>query len=169
MSGIILKRFGWTPVGKYDLDTALVDTQTINPLPCNFERTVKMISKWDVGGINLRINNDAGGNYSYSEQSHGRIATANSNTQNSFQVPTEIALLLGDMNNCLIKTVLQKMGNYLRIISHGFGFTDTDNFLITETGGIYRQAGPYIRMDFIQPAANDIVGQVEFFESVYGF
>ena len=161
-------RFGWRPIGKYGF-TIPSDRQIINPLPCNFERSVMMISKWDVGGIDFIINNDEGGNYSFSQLYHGRNAGANTNNQTSFQIPTKVTLIVGDMNNCLIETLFQKMGNYLRIISHGFGYTDTDNFLLTEIGGIYRQPGPYTRMDFIQPALNNMTGQAEFFETVGAF
>jgi len=163
----IHQNFGWKPVGKFVCAPAS-QTHSIT-LPCDFERTVKIISQWDLGEIVIRINADGGANYDYSIHAHGRLAGAASHTQAGGPAASCIYLTQGSSNNCLIETLLQKYGNLLMVSSHAVARTDANNFRQFNVVGFYNAAGPYLTMQFRNESIQDMVGEVQFFESVYGF
>jgi len=160
--------FGWRPVRKYVFETPKT-MHTIDPLPCTFERTVRIISKWDLGQVAIRINNDMAAKYSYSVHKQGLLLAAQTHVHTAWGAETALTFTHGEINNLLIDMLLQKMGDRLRIISHAYGYTDTDNFLLFTTGGSYNAAGPYTQLDFINGLMIDMTGQAEFFETVDAF
>lgn len=160
------QNFGWKPIGKYEFTTP-GGTHTINPLPCTFDRTIKMFSKWDNGQVGIRINNDGGNNYAWAIHRSGLSGGA-LHTQVA-AITTSIYLTQYEWDEILIETTFEAYGNLLRVISHAWAYLDATHFGLFSVGGMYNQAGPYTRMDFVNGSMRDMVGEIQFFESVYGF
>lgn len=161
-------RFGWRPAGKY-IFTTPATIHAIDPLPCNFERTVRIISKWDFGQVGIIINNDTTAKYSNSIHRQGISAATQTHEHNAWTAESTLNLTFLEIDNLLIDTLVQKMGDRLRVISHAYGYNDADNFLLFTTGGIYNAAGPYTRLDFMNGSMRGMTGQAEFFETVDAF
>ncbi|GAI84464.1 unnamed protein product, partial [marine sediment metagenome] len=115
--------------------------QMIDPLPCSFGRTIRLISTWDLGGVGITINNDGGANYSFSFHAHGRDAGAPVHVHNGGMTGSSIPLSLISQDSVVSEMVLQKMNNALQIMSCAIANTDADNFSLNEAVGIYRVVG----------------------------
>lgn len=162
------KEFGWKPIAKYILNGGAV-TQTIDPLPCTFERTVRMICQWD-RAIYFTINADGGNNYSMSKHLTGSIAGAAHHTQAKNDSYTKIKLDTRDIHPVFSDCLFQKQGNLLMVMGQACAYSAANNYILNNLVGFYAVAGPYTTIEFHEN--NDmahISGEVQFFESVYGF
>ncbi|GAI63499.1 unnamed protein product, partial [marine sediment metagenome] len=143
---------------------------TIDPLPCTFDRAVKMIADISTGNVFFWINNDLGANYDSGKLSCGINAGAEGKNLVMDMAGTDVMIsTLTGPYPVHIEMTFWKVGSTLQFRGESLVCRNGTNLTFDTFGGVYNVAGPYTRFDFKNGPMQPMGGEFQFFESVYAF